>query len=359
VFTASQIAACLSPEEVRPFGLYYGLTERAEWHGKHVLHTPRPLPEVAGELGMDTGSLAVLLEQARQKVLRVREARVPPALDDQVIVAHNGLMLRALAEAHQVVAEPRYLEAAKRGAHFVLGRLRGPDGRLQRAARGAEARGAGFLDDHAYLADALVSLYEATGEAEWLARGAELVEIMLRDFAGESGFFQTATLHEPLITRVRFGHDGALPNANAVAARALARLSHHLDRPEWRERARSAITAYGPQIGRAPSAFATSLSVLGLLQDSPLELVLVGSPESSDTVALSRAVAEFYLPDRVMARLDPAHPHDTPLVSGKGPQQGRAALYICRDYRCEAPLTSPDEVRAALSSWAASRASAA
>jgi uncharacterized protein len=347
-FTPDEIAACLDPEEVRPFCRYYGITERGHTEVTGVLHTPRPLAGVARELGLERSVLSARLARARQKVLKFRERRVPPATDDQVIVAHNGLMLRALAEASEILSAPRYGQAAERAAQFLMGRLRGPDGRLVRAARGGEARGPAFLDDYAYLADGLVSLYQASGEGKWLTWAAELGRIMAEDFGGEGGFYQTATRHEPLIARVRFGDDRALPNANAVAARALARLSHHLDRPEWRERARSAIMAYGRQIDRSPSAFATSLCVLALLEDSPLELVLVGSPASPDTVALTRAVAQFYLPDRVMARVDPSRPYDTPLVRGKGLERGQAALYVCRDYRCEAPLTSPEQVPAAL-----------
>jgi uncharacterized protein len=353
LFAADEIAACLTPEEYRPFCLRYGVTEGGQWQGKNVLYVARALPEIAAELGVGTDRLARLLERARAKVFHARGLRIRPAVDDQIITAPNGLMIRALAEAAQILGAPSYLEAAERGAAFVLDRLRESDGRLRRSARGRDARGSAFLDDYAYLADALVSLYEAAGSADWLARSVELVGFMLGDFGSEGGFFQTADLHEPLIARARFGHDGALPSANAVAARALARLSHHLDRPEWRERARSAIMAHGHEIGRAPAAFATSLCALGVLEDSPLELVLVGSPDRPDTEALSRTIVEFYLPDCVVGRLDPARPHATPLVTGKTLVRGRAALYLCRNHRCEAPLTSPDEVRDALGSHAA------
>jgi hypothetical protein len=354
LFTPNEIAACLGPDEVRPFCLHYGITERGHTDGKSVLHTPFALEMVARELGLERPALYELVARARQKVLKFREQRVPPAIDDQVIVAYNGLMIRVLAEASEVLTEPGYGEAAKRAVQFLLGRLRGPDGRLGRAARGGEARGPAFLDDYAYLADGLVSLYQASGEGRWLTWAAELGGIMVEDFGADGGFYETATRHEPLIARARFGEDRALPNANAVAARALARLSHHLDRPEWRERARSAIMAYGRQIDGLPSAFATSLCVLPLLEDSPLELVLVGSPASSDTLALTRAVAECYLPDGVMARVDPEHPYETPLVRGKGLERGQAVLYVCRDCRCEAPLTSPEQVRAALEGAAGS-----
>ena len=173
---------------------------------------------------------------------------MPPLLDDKVIAAWNGLMIGAMAEGFRVLRDRRYLESAERAAGFVWSTLRRPDGGLYRTARHGRAHLDACLEDYAYLADAFVTLYEAGGALAWLDRALELGERILSDFsdgADPGGFFATARGHEKLVARPREGHDGAVPNANAVAARALARLARHFDRAELAERAAAALDAFG------------------------------------------------------------------------------------------------------------------
>src|SRR5687768_2115905 len=180
---------------------------------------------------------------------------------------------------------------------------------------------------------------------------------MRSDFADEGGgFFSTACDHEPLIVRHREGHDGATPSANAVVARALARLSYHLDREDLREEAVKAIRAYGRAIARQPRAFPMSLIVVDLLLDGPLELAFIGrAPELS---ALRAEVGRRYLPNRIVSHHDPDRGGEEegesalPLVAGKTPVSGRAALYVCRAFACQRPVTDPGEVEGALAAAA-------
>jgi uncharacterized protein YyaL (SSP411 family) len=186
---------------------------------------------------------------------------------------------------------------------------------------------------------------------EFLAKAQRLAERALRDFDdGHGAFFTTARDHETLFARPREGQDGALPNANAVLARALARLARHYDRDDLAQRARAALMAYGTLIEQAPRAFATSLDVLDFLESTPLELALVGRRGTPDREALERAVAEHYLPNRVCAYLDPDQPdaRELPLLRGKTLVRGCAALYVCQNYACAAPVTDPGAAAAAL-----------
>jgi len=314
-----------------------------------VLNTPHPLEHTARELGTTPELLREQLARARAAVYAARLERVPPLLDDKVLAAWNGLMIEAMAEGYRVLGDARYLESARRAARFVLEGLGRPDGGLYRTARGGLAHIPAFLEDYAYVSDALVSLYEVSGEARWLDEALRLGELMLRDFGAEGGaLFHTPSAQSGLIARVREGHDGALPSPNAVAARALARLGHHFDRPELITRAESALTVYGASIARAPRAFATALRVLDFLLEGPTELVLVGVPGASDTEALARAVARVYLPNRLLTLSDPAHPNETPPARGKTLVLNQAALYVCRHFACQAPITSAEAVALAL-----------
>jgi hypothetical protein len=205
------------------------------------------------------------------------------------------------------------------------------------------------------LSEALVDLYEAVGEARYLKEAERLLDRTLNDFLDtESGsFFNTALDHEVLLMRFREGTDGATPSGNAVAASALVRVSYHFDREDFRAAAVRAIRAYGGVIARHPRAFPKSLNVVDLLLEGPVELALVGKPDSADLEALRRAVARHFLPNRIEAVVDPDRPNGgtaLPLERGKSLVDGKAALYICRDYACLAPITDPAEAASTLAS---------
>jgi uncharacterized protein YyaL (SSP411 family) len=351
VWTLDEIQALLDPVSAKAFALFYDVTVQGNWEGKNVLRRSRTVAQAATELGCTPEALQSRLEAAREKLYRARLARVPPLLDDKVITAWNGLMIGAMAEGFRVLRDPRYLQSAERTAHFVLSGLRRQDGGIFRTARAGRAHLPGCLDDYAYLADGLITLFEAGGSAKFLAEAQRLGERALRDFDdGHGAFFTTARDHETLFARPREGQDGALPNANAVLARALARLARHYDRDDLAQRARAALMAYGTLIEQAPRAFATSLEVLDFLESTPLELALVGRRGTPDREALERAVADLYLPNRVCAHIDPDQPEaiDLPLLRGKTLVRERAALYVCRNYACAAPVTDPGAAAAAL-----------
>ncbi|MGD2216502.1 MAG: thioredoxin domain-containing protein, partial [Gemmatimonadales bacterium] len=353
VWTPEQIAEVLDEEEARQFNAYYDISPAGNWEGVSIPNAPRALEAVAEQLGVDPDELERSLETARNKVYEARQRRVKPGLDDKIITAWNGLMIGALAEGHRVLGEPRYLEAAERAAGFVLDKLSREDGGLYRTYREGKAHLNAVLEDYAYLSEALIDLYEAGGSIDWLREAEQLLERTLADFHDEEtgSFFNTASDHEKLIIRYRDGADGATPSGNAVTAHALARLSYHLDRHELRHAAVGAIKAFGPLISRFPRAFATTFRAVDLLLEGPVEIALVGEEGATDLDALQRAVAEHYLPNRIVAVLDPDADDgsaELPLLRGKQLVNGRAALYVCRNFACRAPVTDPAAVAAAL-----------
>jgi uncharacterized protein YyaL (SSP411 family) len=260
-------------------------------------------------------------------------------------------MIGAMAEGFRVLRDRRYLASAERAAEYAWSTLRRPDGGFYRTARAGRAHLDACLEDYAYLADAFVTLYEAGGTLAWLEHALELGERILSDFSDDAGaLFATARNHEKLVARPREGHDGALPNANAVAARALARLARHFDRQELAERAEKVLDAFGSVVSRAPRAFATALIASDFLREPPVELVVVGRAGSSDREALEAALAARYLPRRIVGHVEPDSPPRTglPLLDGKTEVGGRAALYVCRNYACARPVTDVAEVGAVL-----------
>ena len=167
--------------------------------------------------------------------------------------------------------------------------------------------------------------------------------------AEHGGFFTTAADHESLIVRSREGPDGATPSANAVAAMVLARLSYHYARDDFRTAATDAVRAYGRPIARYPRAFAKSLSVADLLLNGPMELALVGMQGDPAYETLRAEVNRHYLPNRILAHYDPQGPDPQhPLTRGKTLVTGRPALYVCRNFACQTPITDPSVIDAAV-----------
>jgi uncharacterized protein YyaL (SSP411 family) len=225
-----------------------------------------------------------------------------------------------MAEAGRVLGVSRYIDGAIQAADFLLLVHRASDGTLLRTSRQGRAHLDGVLEDHAYLAEGLIDLYESSGQERFLRAALQLGERMVESFLAENhgGFYTTAKTHEALIIRAREGADGATPSGNAVAVSALARLSFHYDRQDLREAAIGGIRAYGRQMARYPRAFAKTLAVVDLLAEGPIELAFVGTPHDSGLEALQLAVREVFLPHRVIASgQETGTPFDHPLLAGK------------------------------------------
>ncbi len=354
VWALDEVLEILGPEAGEHFAAYYDVTPKGNWEEQNVLNAPRPMARVAEELGLPEPVLRAELERSRKQLYQARKLRVPPLLDDKILSSWNGLMLSAMAAGYRVLGHRHYLDSAERAASSLLARMARPDGGLFHTARGARAHVPGFLEDYAFLCDGLIALYEAGGSARYLREAERLAQRLLVDFDDdESGaFFNTAKDSETLIARPREGYDNALPSANAVAARALAKLASHLDRGEYRERAARALRAYGKLLERSPRSFATSLGVVDFLLQSPVEIVLAGVPGEAGYEALRKALGERYLPNAIFAHVDPTRPaaeaEALPLSQGKALVAGKAALYVCRNFTCAAPIIAAEDLDRAL-----------
>jgi uncharacterized protein YyaL (SSP411 family)/aryl-alcohol dehydrogenase-like predicted oxidoreductase len=348
VWTPDEVEAVLGAEDARVFCEYYDVDSRGNWEGHSILNTSRTGTAIAARVGVEPEELVQRVDAMRARLYEARQARVPPALDDKVLTAWNGLMISAFAEGHRVLGDAALLETANAAARFVLRALRRPDGALLRSYRAGAAGIDAFLEDHAYFGEALVDLYEAGGAEDLLHEALALGEAIRRDFAADDGgFYSTAAHGEALVIRPREGHDGAVPSANAKAASLLARLAAHFGRDDLRQAAERALRAFGKAVARHPRAFCWTLMAAEFLMEGPVELAFVGA--ASETESLRRAIAARYLPNRVVGHVDPdAGPSSLPLLAGKTRASGRAALYVCRDFACQAPVTDAGAVDAAL-----------
>ena len=353
VWTPAQVREVLRNEEdSRRFCAVYDITDSGNWEQTSIPNRLRPIEDLARQLQLTPDELLHTASRVKPRLYEARRQRVPPGLDDKIITSWNGMMLSAMAEAARVFEDVRYLREAVRTADYLLRYHAKPDGRLFRTSRAGRAHLDAYLEDYAYLAEGLIDLYEAGAAESYLHAAARLADHVMTDFQDgeQGGFFTTAAQHEALILRHCEGTDGATPSANAVAASALARLSYHFDRDDWRRAATAAVRAYGRQMARYPRAFAKSLAVVDFLTDGPVELALVGDPAQEALGSLRHAIAQYYLPNRIIAAGSPLTPSSLPLLKDRPAVSGLPTLYICRNYTCRQPITDPRLVAEALHS---------
>ena len=195
------------------------------------------------------------LADIKAGLLAAREQRVRPGLDDKRLTAWNALMISALADAGAVLGEPRYLDAARAAAEFVGRELRGPDGRLLRTYNRGTAHLNAYLEDHAFLLEALLTLYEATFEPRWFGEAVGVADEILDRFADpeRGGFFSTAADHEPLIARRKELEDTPIPSGSSAAAFGLLRLARLTGEARYEEAAVGVIRLLHTLAAPAPS----------------------------------------------------------------------------------------------------------
>jgi uncharacterized protein YyaL (SSP411 family) len=330
-----------------PVALAFGAAPPGNWEGANVLWTPRPIPEIAAELGIDPVGLEADLSSARAELLEIRRRRPHPATDDKVLAGWNGLAISALAESGRALGEPAYVEAAVRAADFVLTHLRGDDGRLLRAWRGGRVSGPAYAEDHALMAEALLTLYETTFELRWFEEARRLADDLLRRFHDEArgGFFQTGEDDEVLVVRPKELYDNAVPSGNSAAADVLQRLALLTGEDRYERPAASALGLVRDVMGRAPTGFGQALSALDLHRSAAREVAIVGDPADPDTRALvDEVTVRRFVPNHVLAVAPPGDPATAvvPLLHGREMLDGRPTAYVCERFACRLPVTRPD-----------------
>ncbi|HEY7456246.1 MAG TPA: thioredoxin domain-containing protein [Solirubrobacterales bacterium] len=314
---------------------FYGVSDGGNFEGRNILHLAHgaaaPEPEIMAE--------------ARQALLLRREKRPRPGLDDKRLTAWNALMLAALAEAGAVLEREDYLVAARQCAEFVLRELRDDDGRLLRTYKDGEGRLNAYLEDHAFLLEALLTLYEATFEPRWFELARELAETTIERFGDRErgGFFSTSDDHEQLIARRKEIGDHPIPSGNSAAALGLLRLEALSGERRYGEWAEGVLRLFAPAAPRRPSAFAHLLRALDFHLAPTTEVALIGD----ELGELAAVVRSDHRPHLVLAG-GPEGSAVPPLLADRPTVAGRPAAYVCESFACRAPVTNPQQLAGAL-----------
>jgi len=327
------LIGALGPEVADAAVAYFGATERGNFEhtGQNVLEARGPEP--------------ASLPEIQRALLEARSARVRPGLDDKRLTSWNALMISALAEAGAVLGRQDYVDAAVGCASFVLSDMRDKDGRLLRTWKDGRARIDAYLEDYAFLLEALIELYESSGDPRWYGEATTLADVMIARFEDpeRGGFYTTASDQEQLAARRKDLEDSPIPSGNSAAAFGLLRLGLLSGEGRYERHGLGVLRLLFPLAARHPLAFGHLLQAADFYLAPVKEVAIVGPPVEAGE--LLRVVRGQYRPHVVLAV---GEADGVPLLEGREPVGGRAAAYVCERFICQAPVTSPDDLAAAL-----------
>jgi uncharacterized protein YyaL (SSP411 family) len=341
-WAASEIDEVLG-EEAALFKEIYAIAPEGNWEHTNILWLPQSIASICEKKGLATSVVEKKLEHCRARLFNVRAQRSRPALDDKIILGWNALMNKALSKAYAATGISAYRDLAIRNMQFCLEKFQTEQGAFHHTYKN-EARYPAFLEDLAYVADALLHLQEITGNTEWLTKAQAVVELIERDFSDTESpfFFYTSAYQQDLIVRKKEIYDGAVPSGNAVVARVLHQLSLLLDRPKWAQKSQQMVKIVGNAIKRHPNSFG---NWAGLLQEMVLgtnEITIIG-PEAPQQLS---QVLQAYIPHRVLmsaVRTDDRFA----LLRGKT-TDSLSAIWLCRNQTCLPPVATVEQLLACL-----------
>jgi uncharacterized protein YyaL (SSP411 family) len=350
-------------EEADVFRIRYGILPdgnapfdpQNEFVHKNLLYTARGIDEVMSATAKTRAEVEAALARARPKLHERRSTRPRPHLDDKVLTAWNGLMIAAFARAARVLgAELKvdpYIDAARRAALFIWKQLWIPETRtLLRRYRKGDAAVEGYAEDYAYLIFGLLELFQADGDPRWLEWALMLQRRQDELFADpvEGGWFSTTGLDESVLLRLKEDYDGAEPSATSVTVLNLLTLSHLSGDAGFEQSVERAFGVFASRIEQGARTVPMMMAALSAYHAGPWQVVARGD-------AMMDVLRKRYLPFAVtvpLADLDTSRRSDLarllPWIEPMVARADAAIAYLCRNFVCEAPITSPTELEAKL-----------
>ena len=340
VWTAAEVRERLSEAEYPIFARRFGLDQAPNFEGQWHLCVRSPLEGPKETVG----TAHALIESARAKLLAARTLRVWPGRDEKILTSWNALAIRGLAIAARVLHRPDLADAATRAVDFIRHTL-WQEGRLLATYKDGRAHLNAYLDDHAFLADALLELLQARWRDSDLEFAQALADTVLARFADpdNGGFYFTASDHERLIHRSKTFGDESIPSGNGVAAGVLCRLGFLLGEPRYLAAAERTLRAGSDWMRQYPEGH---VSLIAALEDylKPLQILILRGPEAP---RWAHALGARYTPSRMVLAI-PADTPRLPAAIAAKPVHGEAVAYLCTGTSCSAPFTRLEDLERAL-----------
>ncbi len=348
LWTPDEVRALLDESDYAVFASRFGLDAPANFEGRWHLTVRRPIEEVAADAGLSASDAQSAIGRGKQALLKARVGRVPPERDEKLLTAWNALAIRGLAIAGRALERDDLIEAAVRAVEFIRSALF-VDGRLLASYKDGEARFPAYLDDHAFLLDALLELLQARWSSERLHFAVTLADTLLEHFEDpdSGGFFFTANDHEELIHRPKPLADESVPSGNGIAAFALQRLGFLLGETRYLDAAGRTLRAAWRAMDEYPHGHVTLLTALEEYLGHP-EIVIIRGDED-ETGRWRDAAAKLYAPRRLVFAIGRDEASLPGALADRAAVDDDTVAYRCLGTHCELPVTSWEALAASLS----------
>lgn len=326
-------------KEIRLFCDVYNVSKHGNWEGSNILHITGTIEQFAGHGDFTTAEAQAVLYRAREVLLKARESRTRPGLDDKIITSWNAVLLKSLCRAARSFDDKTFRNAALQLAEF-LSENAFQDGKLMRIFKDGNISQAGFLDDVALLAEAYTHVFEITADPRWLEKATELCGMLIDDFYDKDvhGFFFTSGSHEQLLSRNRDLFDNATPSGNSAAIAALFRCGLLSGEQRFSEVALEAADAIMQTASKHATSFGYLLDTALQLHEHKAEIVISGPTPG----VFKNVFTGADLFNRILISSPDASKIIFPPYKGKIPVKGTTACYVCEGFSCQAPVTDPE-----------------
>jgi uncharacterized protein len=325
---------------------YFGVSSPGNFEGHTILERSFPEEAIKQQFNLTQEQLDSKLSSIKEKLFLARSKRIRPGLDDKILTSWNSLMLTAFADAGRVLNRQDFLDVAIRNASFIRDNLYS-DGRLKHSYKNGVAKIQGLLEDYAYFGLALISLYRATFDSQWLLLSLEIAQTITKHFADDAdGFFSTADDAETLIVRPKNFFDSPMPSENAATAELLLVLSHYTDNRTWETLATNTLKTMTEAMRKQPNGFASLLCALEIVFAPPQEIAIFASKEEAKEML--ELIETHASPHAIIALVENEKNSlvsQLPFLQERGRIDDKATVYVCEAGVCKLPVTTLKDLK--------------
>jgi len=347
VWTKSEIKEILG-NDAELFCLYYDVTDGGNWEGNNILCNNLNISTVAFNFGLSESEVKKKITACSEKLLKVRSSRIPPGLDDKVLVSWNSLMITAFAKGYRVTGDKRYLDAAKNCISFIEDKLI-VDEALLRTYKNGVAKIGGYLEDYSYFANALLDVFEIEPDEKYLKLSLKLGHHLANHFwdSENNNFFMTSDEHEKLIIRPKSNYDLSLPSGNSVSAFVMLRLYHFSQEQTFLEITTKIMESQAQMAAENPFGFGYLLNTISTYIQKPIEITVINTENSE----ICQSLLLDYMPNSILITIQNAFQLENlskyPFFAGKS-FEDKTSVFVCKDFTCSLPLHNIDEINSKL-----------
>lgn len=328
-------------ENAAIFCEYYDITSKGNWEGKNILRVKEKLEQFSSRKEIPADTLTDFLEDGKKKLLSERSKRIRPMLDDKIILGWNALMNIACSKAFAATGNESYRKMAVSNMQILLDKFSsGSDSKFYHTWKNDDARFPAFIDDYAFLVQALIHLYEITASKDWIMKAKELTGLVIENFSEENSvfFFYTESDQKDVIVRKKEIYDGAVPSGNSIMAWNLYHLSILFENSGWKQKSVDMIASLSKAITSYPTSFGIWACMLQEISVGTNEIVITGQNYSTEHLKL----LTYYIPHRVIV-ISEMQDLDLPLLTDK-PVTDSVFIYLCKDFTCLPPVKTAEEL---------------